>query len=65
MTDALNHHGPAAGRVDRHVCGRILRPGVDPLTFATDLARAVAVLSAQLATSRRVPAEPPLKAYTR
>jgi hypothetical protein len=62
--DALTHAGPAVpGRVSRAVCLDPLMPGVNPLTFATDLAQTDAVIATTLATYPHVGAEPPLACY--
>jgi pimeloyl-ACP methyl ester carboxylesterase len=62
--DAMSHPGPAdPSRISSSVCTQVLMPGVNPVTFATDLASAAAVLSTTLATSPHVSAEPPLACY--
>jgi hypothetical protein len=62
--DAMDHPGPAdPSRVASSVCTQVLMPGVNPVTFPTDLASAAAVLSTTLATYPHVPAEPPLACY--
>jgi pimeloyl-ACP methyl ester carboxylesterase len=62
--DAMDHPGPAdPSRIASSVCTQLLMPGVNPVTFATDLASAAAVLSTTLATYPHVSAEPPLACY--
>ncbi len=62
--DAMDHPGPAdPSRIQSSVCIQILMPGVNPATFATDLASAALVLSTTLATYPHVAAEPPLACY--
>jgi hypothetical protein len=62
--DAFTHPGPAdPKRIPKSVCGTLLQPGVDPLTFATDYANYLAYSASVLATTPHVAAEPPLKAY--
>jgi hypothetical protein len=65
--DALDHPGPAVpSRVaaDPHFsCLALLMPGINPLTFATDLADAAAVLGTTIATYPHVSSEPPLACY--
>jgi hypothetical protein len=62
--DALGHPGPAAGsRIPGSVCTKLLMPGVNPLTFATDQAASAAAVAATVATYPHVPAEPPLRCY--
>lgn len=62
--DALDHDGPAdPGRVAASVCLEPLMPGVDSLSFATDLAAALAVVAETLATYPHVTDEPPLRCY--
>lgn len=64
-TDALTHDGPAdPSRVPASTCGQLFMPGVNPLTFATDLAATDAVIAGQLALAPHVSEEPPLKPYT-
>jgi len=63
---ALDHDGPAdPSRIDRGVCLQLLQPGVDPLTFPTDLAAVGVTIADQLVTARRVTAEPALQPYAR
>jgi hypothetical protein len=62
--DALTHPGPAnPSRVAAGVCLQGLMPGVNPLTFATDLASAATVLATTIATYPHVSSEPPLACY--
>jgi hypothetical protein len=62
--DALGHPGPAdPARIPRSVCTRLLMPGVNPATFATDEASSVASVGASFGTYPHVPAEPPLRCY--
>lgn len=64
--DALDNPGPAdPARVDRGVCGQLLMPGVDPLTFATDLAGLTTTIATSIAVGPKTFAEPPLAAYAR
>ncbi len=64
VIDALDHDGPAdPDRIDRGVCLRPFQPGVDPVTFPTDLAQMGTVIADQLALGPRVFAEPPLRDY--
>jgi hypothetical protein len=63
--DALTHPGPAnPARLSRRaVCAHPLMPGVDPASFAADLAAAGAALGAAIATDHSVRAEPRLACY--
>ena len=62
--DALNHPGPAdPSRINPAVCLQVLMPGINPLTFATDLASAGLVLGESIALYPHVQAEPPLACY--
>lgn len=62
--DALDHPGPAdPARVSRRVCLDPLMPGVDPATFAANLAATDASIAQTLATYPHVSAEPPLACY--
>jgi triacylglycerol esterase/lipase EstA (alpha/beta hydrolase family) len=64
--DALDADGPAdPGRIDRRVCLEPYMPGVDPLTFAVDLAGFTEAVGTGVATARLVPAEPELAPYAR
>lgn len=64
--DALNHAGPAdPSRIPASVCDQIFMPGVDPRTFAANLADAYNQIFISLTSDPRVDAEPALKAYTR
>ena len=63
--DALTHPGQPAdpARISRSVCSRLLMPGVDPATFAADLAGVDTTVATQLALYPRVQGEPTLKPY--
>jgi pimeloyl-ACP methyl ester carboxylesterase len=66
--DALEHAGPAdparAAANDPTICTPLkLMPGINPATYATDLAASVADLGTNTATAPTVPAEPPLRCY--
>lgn len=63
--DALTHPGPAdPSRLKASVCTETFMPGVDPRTFATNLADAYNQIFISLTTDPRVDAEPALKPYT-
>lgn len=63
--DALRHDGPArVSRVDPGVCLRAFMSGVDPLTYATDMAAASAALARNVALAPKTSDEPPLRCYT-
>jgi hypothetical protein len=62
--DALNHPGPAdPSRIAPGVCFQGLMPGINRLTFATDLASAAAVLGTTIAAYPHVSSEPALACY--
>jgi hypothetical protein len=62
--DALNHPGPAQpDRVPRMACTRPFMPGVNPVTFPTNYATAIATVANQLALYPHVIADPALKPY--
>lgn len=62
--DALSHEGPADPvRLAPGLCLQAFMPGVNPLTFVTDLAGAAAVVGTTVLTAGRVSEEPPLKCY--
>ena len=62
--DAIEHPGPAdPSRIPASVCGRLLMPGVNPITFATDEAQFAATVATAVATAQFVPKEPPLRCY--
>ncbi|HVE25757.1 MAG TPA: lipase, partial [Sporichthya sp.] len=64
--DALTHPGPAnPARIPASVCDETFMPGVDPRTFAANLADAYNQIFISLTTDPRVDAEPALKSYTR
>ncbi len=60
--DALTHRGPAdPGRIDLTVCAQKLQPGINPSTFAADVAAAAAQLETSSAPERM--GEPRLRCY--
>ena len=60
--DAISHPGPAdPARVSPPCLG--LNPGINPLSFATDMASAMLVLTSTIATYPHVASEPPLACY--
>jgi Putative serine esterase (DUF676) len=66
--DALEHPGPAdparAKASDAGMCTPLkLMPGINPLTYPTDLASAAADLALNTATAPQINAEPPLACY--
>jgi pimeloyl-ACP methyl ester carboxylesterase len=66
--DALEHPGPAdtarAQANDPTICTPLkLMPGIDPVTYPTDLAASAADLATNTASAPTVPAEPPLRCY--
>jgi hypothetical protein len=62
--DAVTHPGPAdPSRIDPLVCLQVLMPGINPLTFATDLSSAALVLTESIAAYPHVAAEPDLRCY--
>ena len=63
--DAVTHPGPAdPGRIDPAACSTPLMPGIDPATFATDLAAAAASLATTtIGSYPGVDEEPPLRGY--
>jgi lipase (class 2) len=64
VLDALTHSGPAdPGRISKFVCGRLVQPGVNPLTFVTDFAGLGAYVATTIALTPHVAAEPPLAPY--
>jgi hypothetical protein len=61
--DAIGHPGPAdPSRISTSSCLGLM-PGINPLTFATDLASAGAVLGSTIAGYPHVDSEPPLACY--
>jgi len=64
VMDALTHPGPAsAARVPRSVCGTLLAPEVDPLTFPVNFAAVLAMAGYEIATYPHTAAEPALASY--
>jgi pimeloyl-ACP methyl ester carboxylesterase len=66
--DALQHAGPAdparAAASDPGICTPLaLMPGINPVTYPTDLAAAALDLATNTATAPAVQAEPPLACY--
>jgi triacylglycerol esterase/lipase EstA (alpha/beta hydrolase family) len=62
--DALTHAGPAnLARVSTATCGWPLMPAVNPLTFSTDAAAALAQTGTSMASATQLPAEPALRCY--
>jgi hypothetical protein len=63
--DALSHPGPTdpAHLAGTGVCAKLLMPGVNPLTFPTDLVASLADIATAVATYPHVPQEPPLRCY--
>lgn len=62
--DALTHDGPAAeNRIPQSVCADLVMPGVNRVTFAADVARALALFLAS-PSAPDVNAEPNLRCYT-
>ena len=65
--DALTHAGPAdparAMASDPSICVTPLMPGINPVTYPTDLAQSAADLAANTASAPTVSAEPPLRCY--
>lgn len=60
--DAIRNPGPAdPARIDPAVCAQQLQPGINPATFATDVAEAAAQLQTSDAPER--PTEPRLRCY--
>jgi hypothetical protein len=51
------------GRISPTTCGQLAQPGVDPRTFAVDLARFAAYAVDPAGNAADVPAEPALKPY--
>ena len=61
--DAIASDGPAQeSRIGSSVCAQVVMPGVNPATFAADVARAVALYAA-FPSVPDVDAEPPLRCY--
>jgi pimeloyl-ACP methyl ester carboxylesterase len=63
--DAITHPGPAdpARLAGTGVCSKLLMPGVNPLTFATDEASSVAGIGTSIAAAPLIPKEPSLRCY--
>ena len=62
--DALTHDGPAdPARIAPSTCRKAFMPGVNPVTFATDLAALDATIARELALHPRVQREPAPKPY--
>jgi hypothetical protein len=63
--DALTHPGPAdPARIPASVCKEVFMPGIDPRTFAANLADAYNQIFVSLTTDPRVEREPELEPYT-
>src|SRR5690606_25070200 len=61
--DAVTRPGPADPSSAKGACSGGLMPGVDKLTYATDLAAAAVSLAKTIATYPFVDREPPLRGY--
>ena len=62
--DALDHSGPAdPSRIPSSVCSQYFMPGVNQATVLADMTSLDTDLVANIASAKRVPAEPPLKCY--
>jgi len=63
--DALSHPGPAvpSNIPTATVCTNPLMPGINPLTYLSDLAGSLAGFAANTASAPQVRAEPPLRCY--
>jgi hypothetical protein len=63
--DAISHPGPAdpSRLKGTPVCARLFMPGVNPLTFPVDEVSSLATIGASIASSKFIPAEPPLRCY--
>jgi pimeloyl-ACP methyl ester carboxylesterase len=63
--DALSHPGPAvpSNIPTATVCTNPLMPGINPLTYLSDLAGSLAGFAANTASAPQVQAEPPLRCY--
>ena len=62
--DALSHPGPAnPASIPASVCANPLMPGINPVTYPTDLASSVLDLATNTASAPQVPEEPPLRCY--
>jgi triacylglycerol lipase len=66
VLDALTHRGPARPlRVDRHSCSQAFLPHVDPAEAAVRTAEVYVTAGVVQSQYEKVPAEPPLRPYTR
>jgi triacylglycerol lipase len=66
VMDALTHRGPAQPlRVDRHSCSQVFMPHVDPVEAAVRTAEVYVTAGIVQSQYEKVPAEPPLRPYTR
>jgi triacylglycerol lipase len=62
--DAFTHPGPTSlSRVSTATCGWPFMPAVNPLTFPTDAAAALAQTATSTAAAAILPAEPALRCY--
>jgi len=62
--DALTHPGPASlSRISTATCGWPFMPAVNPLTFPTDAAAALAQTASSMASATQLPSEPALRCY--
>ena len=66
FVDAITHRGPAkVSRLPAGVCEHPYAPGLDETTTAALLSGAGGLVSAQIAASPKVGAEPPVRAYVK
>lgn len=66
VLDALTHRGPARPlRVDRHSCLQVFMPHVEPADAAVRTAEVYVTAGVVQSQYEKVPAEPPLRPYTR
>lgn len=66
VMDALTHRGPAVAlRVDRHSCTQHVMPHVDAAEAAVRTAEVYVTAGVVQSQYEKVPAEPPLRPYTR
>jgi triacylglycerol esterase/lipase EstA (alpha/beta hydrolase family) len=62
--DALSHPGPAIpSNVAKRVCLNPLMPGINPLTYPTDVASSLLGFARNTLSAPQVKAEPPLRCY--